>query len=261
MRIIDRYITKSILAIFISTIFIFCFLYILIDLASNLDELINRKAPLTILYHYYLTLLPTILVQTSPIACLIATLFTYSHLNHNNEIVALRTSGFDFWRIAKPAICIGLVVSALIFWLNERHVPGSETKSENIRNANLINESDAAKRTKAKVKNLTFYGLRNRLYFIDQFDPNTYELDGITIIGFDANQNITEKIVALHGKWTGILWKFTQCQVALFEGGEIKSPTTVKVYPEKLMDIRETPEDFLKQRLNVTAMNIRQLRD
>ena len=33
----------------------------------------------------------------------------------------------------------------------------------------------------------------------------------------------------------------------------------MKIYPEKLVDIKETPEDFLKQRLNVNAMNIQQL--
>jgi len=259
MRILDRYITKSVFSIFISTIIVFCCLYVLIDAATNLDDLIERKVSLMILWQYYSSLLPTIIIQTAPIACLIATLFCYSQLNHNNEIIALRTSGLNFWKIAKPAIVASIIVSVFIFWLNERYVPESGIKAEKIRDEELINENDSVARTKEKIKNLTFYGLKNRLYFIDQFDPSNYELQGITIIGFDRKQNIQEKIVAWKGKWTGFMWKFYNCQVTEFGEGDLRAPIKVKVYPEKLMDIKESPRDFMKQRLNVSAMNIRQL--
>ncbi|MCR4336834.1 MAG: LptF/LptG family permease, partial [Candidatus Omnitrophica bacterium] len=74
MRILDRYMIKSIVTIFLGTILVFCFLYVLVDSASNLDEFIDRKIPLTILIQYYLSYLPVIMVQTSSIACLIAVL-------------------------------------------------------------------------------------------------------------------------------------------------------------------------------------------
>jgi len=261
MRIVDRYITKSIIGILLATIVMFCCLYILIDIASNLDDLIDRKVPAFILLRYYMSLLPTMLVQTLPIACLISALFTYSHLNNSNEIIALRTSGLNFWKLARPAICVALVVSAFIFWLNEKYVPETQVKSEMIRNENMINRADSRKRTKGKIKNLTFYGLKNRLYFIDEFDPNTSELSGITIIGFDSKQNVKEKIVAWKGEWTGIIWKFKDCQVTFFDTEKFTDQIKVKVYANRLMDIKETPDDFVRQRLNVSAMNIRQLRD
>jgi len=260
MRLIERYIIESIITIFIACVFVFAFLYILIDMAANLDDLIQRRVPSAILIQYYSTFFPIILVQTSSIAALIATLFTYSHLNHNNEIIALRASGFNFWRIAKPAIFFGLLISAIIFWLNEQAVPTAEAISNKIKNENM-SASVSEKKTKSKIKNMTFYGLKNRLYFIDSFDPNTYELDGITIVGYDHEQNIREKIVALKGKWVGIAWKFYTCQISEFESTDIKVPAKVKVYEEKLMDIKETPEDFLRQNLTVSAMNIEQLHE
>ena len=261
MRILDRYISKSIISIFLSTILVFCFLYILIDIASNLNEIIERKVPLEILAQYYTSFLPIIIVQTSSIACLIAVLLTFSHLSHNNEIIVLRTCGMSFWRITKPAIYFGLVVSAFIFWLNERFVPQAAFASNEIREENIILKSDSEKKKKEKIKNLTFYGLKNRLYFIDSFDPNNFDLEGITIIGQDDNQNMREKINALKGKWTGIAWKFSHCQITTFNPPDTNTPQELKYYEEKLMDIRETPQDFLKQRLDVTVMNIRQLHD
>jgi len=260
MRILDRYITKSIISIFTVTILTFCFLYILIDMTSQLDEFIDRKVPISILVEYYIAYFPIILSQPiSSVACLIAVLFTFSTLSTNNEVIAMRSSGLNFWQITKPAIMFGLVISMLVFWVNERLVPQATEVTNQIRNENMVLLVDRIRKKKEKIKNLTFYGLKNRLYFIDTFDPDTNELRGITIIEYDQQRNIKQKINAYKGVWTGIAWKFYQCQITTYKDANINTPLKMKIYKHKLMDIKETPEDFLKQRLNVTSMNIRQL--
>ena len=260
MRILDRYITRSVVVIFCVTLLTFCFLYVLIDITSQLDEFIDRKVPVSIITEYYIAYFPIILSQPlSSVACLIAVLFTFSGLNTHNEIIAMRASGLNFWQITKPTIMFGLIISVLVFLVNERLVPRATEITNAIRDENMVLEVDRIKRKKERVKNLTFYGLKNRLYFIDTFDTEQNELHGINIIEHDEQQNIKEKTVALKGVWTGIAWKFYQCQVTLYNAEDIGSPLKIKVYKEKLMDIKETPEDFLKQRLNVSSMNIRQL--
>ncbi len=263
MRLLDSYILKSIIVIFVTCLFVFCFLYVLIDLASNLAEIIERQVPLATLWEYYSSFLPIILVETSTVACLLATIFTFSRLNHNNEIIVLRTCGLGFLNITKSTLCFGILVSIFIFWLNEQFVPQASVSSQIIREENISVQTDAADAPKKKrlpeIRNLTFYGLKNRLYFADSFNPNNYELQGITIIGQDNNQNVQEKIVALKGAWTGIAWKFYNCHITLFNPSQLATPSQIKYFPEKLMDIKETPQDFIKQRLNVRAMNSRQL--
>lgn len=260
MRILERYITKSIFKIFVWTILTFCFLYILIDVTSQLDEFIDRKVPLRILLDYYIAYFPIILSQPiTAVSCLVATLFTFSNLNTGNEVIAMRSSGLNFWQITKPAIMFGLIISMSVFWVNERLVPEANRVTNEIRDENMILAVDRQRKKKEKIKNLTFYGLMNRLYFVDTFDPDTNTLNGITIIENDEQQNIKQKIVARSGTWTGIAWKFYNCQIMTFSGEDISTPLKLKVYTDKLMDIKETPDDFLKQRLNVTSMNIRQL--
>jgi lipopolysaccharide export system permease protein len=261
MRILDRYVIKSLLTIFTLTILSFCFLYILIDITSQLDEFIDRKVPAPTLAQYYIFYFPIILSQPiSSVACLISVLFTFSSLNSNNEITAMRASGLNFWKITRPAIMFGLIVSILIFWVNERLVPRATEITQQIRDENMVLLVDRLRKNKEKIKYLTFYGLKNRLYFIDTFDPDADELKGITIIEYDEQQNVTQKIMALKGVWTGIAWKFYQCQITTFGQSDMGSPLRIKVYDEKLMDIKETPDDFLRQRLNVASMNIRQLK-
>ncbi|HOW35115.1 MAG TPA: LptF/LptG family permease [Candidatus Omnitrophota bacterium] len=259
MQILDRYITRSIIITFFTTILVFSCMYVLIDAASNLDEIIRAKVPTRIMVQYYLSFIPIIIVQTASIACLIATLLTFGTLNLHNEIIALRSCGMSFWRIAKPALYFGLLVSVVIFWVNEQFVPQATAISTQIRNENIVVEADTNKKKKEKIKNLTFYGLKNRLYFIDSFDPNNFELEGITVIGRDNNQNIKEKIVAFKGQWTGIAWKFLNAHVTTFETADVGAPGEIKYYEQKLMDIKENPQDFMRQRLDVNSMNIRQL--
>jgi lipopolysaccharide export system permease protein len=261
MRIIDRYINSSILKTFFGTIFIFGLLYIVIDVTSQLDEFIDRKVPFPILLKYYCAFFPVILAQTASIACLISVLLTFSSLNNQNEVVVMRSSGLSFWKITRPALIFALVISAMIFWINEKLIPQSNQITKQIRNDNMILEVDRIRKKKERIKNLTFYGLKNRLYFIDAFDPGTHQLEGVTIIEHDEKQNISQKIVAFKGIWTGIAWKFYQCQITEYDTSGTNVPLKVKVYQEKLMDIKETPEDFLRQRVNVSAMDLRELRN
>lgn len=259
MRIIDRYILKSIVGIFLGMIITFAFLFILIDAFGNLQDFIEKQVSYQTIFQYYLTFLPRIIVNTSTMACLMAVLFTYSNLSNHNEIVAIRTSGMNFWQVTKPALVFTLLISASVFLINECFVPQSSMINEEIRDAKIKVTVSEKNKGVPIIKNFTLYGLKNRLFFVDTFDPNTNTLQGISIIGHDKNQNLIEKIVALKGTWTGIAWKFYNCQITSYNTILPNVPGEVKIYPEKLMDIKETPKDFIKQRLNVDAMNIKQL--
>lgn len=261
MRILDKYINKNILTTFLFAVTIFTCIYILIDMTAQLDEFLDRKVPIEIIAQYYLSFFPIILVQTSSIACLIAVLITFSSMNNTNEIIAMRASGLNFWQITKSAVFFSILVSIFVFWVNEDMVPKATQLTKKIRNENMILEADRARKKKEKIKNLTFYGLKNRLYFIDTFDPATDELHGITIIEYDNDAKVEQKIVALKGVWTGIAWKFYQCQITSYQSGRVNMPLKLKNYDEKLMDIKETPGDFMKQRINVSSMNIRELKE
>lgn len=258
MRIVDRYISSSIIFVFLVIILVFSILFFLINTASNLDEFIAQKVPLLIIAQYNLSKLPVILIETSFITSLIAVMFSYANLNNHNEIIALRSSGLNFWRIARPAVFFSILVAGLSFFINERYVPLAETTAQKIRNEHIILEVDRAKKKTAKINYLTYYGFKNRLYCIDVYDPNTYEMQGITIHEYDEKMQLKEKILALKGKWTGIAWKFYNVHISTIidpSTGE----TVIKPVGEKLMDIKESPKDFLRQNLNVNSMNSRQL--
>lgn len=257
MRILDKYILRSIIQIFISAILIFTFLYILIDAGTHLDDFLTNKVPLLIVAQYYFNFLPVIFVQTAPIACLLAVLFTYSTLNNNNEIMALRASGLDFWKITRPAIIFGLIASALVFLVNEKFAPQATSLTQEIKTEKIKTNATT---TNPPIKNLFFYGMDNRLFFIDEFEPTSKILRNLTIISQDNQQRMTEKIVAQKGVWTGSTWALTNCQITRYDPIDQTLVGDAPFYKEKTITINERPEDFLKQRSSLSNMNIRELK-
>ncbi len=260
MRILDRYILKSIIYIFFSCIFVFLFLYVVIDLLSNLDEVLKHQATLALLVRYYLSYLPIMFVQVSPFACLLSTVYTFGKLNHNNEIIAMRSSGLSIFEIARNALIFGLLISLTVFWVNDRLVPISLTENQKIK----IQIEEGSIKGKPKknepITNLTLYGLRNRLFFIAKFSPATKTMEGITILEQDENQNLTKKIIATKGTYQDGLWKFYQSITYKFDNNSqvIDEPNYLE---EEIMSIPETPENLASLRQKPEQMNIHQMQD
>ncbi|MDD5561944.1 MAG: LptF/LptG family permease [Candidatus Omnitrophica bacterium] len=260
MRILDRYILKSVIYIFLSCIFSFLFLYIIIDLLSNLDDILKHHATLILLARYYLSYLPVMFVQVSPFACLLSTVYTFGKLNHNNEIIAMRSSGLSIFDIARDTIIFGLFISLLVFWVSDRFVPGALSENQKIK-AQIEEGSKSSKAKKPEViLNLSMYGSRNRLFFISKFFINTKTMEGITILEHDENQNLTKKIVADRGTYVDGLWRFSRCITYTFDrnGQVIDEPSYLE---EEIMSIPETPRDMANLRQKPELMDIRQMQD
>ncbi len=260
MRILDRYILKSVLNIFFLCLFTFFFLYIIVDLFSHLDVLLENKTGVETIKLYYLTFLPTIFIQVAPFACLLATLYTFSKLNHENEIIAMRASGLSIFQITKTAIIFGFIVSVFVFWLNDKVAP--VYRMENLK----IKEQIEGGKTKIKtqnnkiLKNLTIYGSKNRLFYVNKFDTEKKTMDGIIILEHDIKQNIVRKIVANKGEFKDNLWTFYKSITYIFdENGQLKSEP--QFLEEEIMPFIETPEEFIGQKQSTDFMSLSQIED
>lgn len=260
MRILDRYILRSIISIFISCIFVFLFLYIVIDLLSNLDEVLKHQVTLILMARYYLSYLPTMFVQVSPFACLLSTVYTFGRLNHNNEIIAMRSSGLSIFDITRNALIFGLIISLAVFWVNDRLVPSSSVENQKIQ-AQIQEGAVKNKLKKSEtIINLSMYGLRNRLFFINKFSLETKTMEGITILEHDQNQNLTKKIIATKGVYQDGLWRFFQSITYNFDhnGQVVDEPLYLE---EEIMAIPETPQEMASLRQKPEQMDIRQMQN
>ncbi len=173
----------------------FVFLYIIIDVFSTLQDILkNHPSGLKIL-ELYVFFIPTIITQTSPIATLLATLFTLGHLNQSNEIIAMRASGMSIFTIIKPILACGFIISLGVLLLNEIVVPYSQSMTRIIKEVYIEQKTDSGSDTEA-IENVAVYGFNNRLFFINKLYTRTNTIEGLTILEHDSNQNVKSKIYA-----------------------------------------------------------------
>ncbi|MCK9595233.1 MAG: LptF/LptG family permease [Candidatus Omnitrophica bacterium] len=259
MRILDRYIFKSVLTLFLWCLFTFFFLFIIVDLFSHLDVILENRVNLRVIIQYYLAYIPVIFIQVAPFACLLATLYTFSKLNHDNEIIAMRASGLSIFQITRTVIIFGLVTSALLFWVNDRFVPQARFITERTKEAMENSSKNNARKELEVIKELSIYGMQNRLYFINKFYPATNTMTGIIILEHDSQQNITKKIVANKGIYADGIWKFYQSLTYTFdEDGQLTIDP--QYLDEEVMAISETPAEFIHQRQSTDYMSIADIR-
>lgn len=260
MRILDRYIIKSALGVFLLCLFTFLFLYIVIDILSHLDDILKLQVEIRVLAQYYLSYLPIIFVQVAPFSCLLATLYTFSRLNRDNEIIAMRASGVSIFGVSKTVIIFGLIISVFIFWVNDRFVPSSLALNQKIKSS--MESADKSRKLKEHetIRNLSMYGLRNSLFFVNKFSPSTNTMEGIIILEHDERQNIVKKIVANKGVYQDGKWVFYHCITYYFDAnGQMNNEP--KYSEEEIMFITETPQEFLSQRQRPDLMTISELND
>lgn len=260
MRIIDRYTLRPVISVFISCIFIFLFLYVIIDILSHLEDILKHGVKIETLLRSYATYVPVMFVQIAPFACLLSTLYTFATLNHHNEIIAMRASGLSVFQVTKTAILLGTVVSLLVFWVTDRILPHALQEHERIKQTMEASGPDAQKKQPEVIEHLSMYGLRNRLFFINKFDTRENAMEGIIILEHDRDQDVIRKIVAHRGVYEEDLWKFYRSITYVFDkqGRMIEDPRYLE---EELMAIPETPDDFRSLRQRPELMNITQLDD
>lgn len=256
MRILERYIAKEFVSTFVGFLLAFCSLYVIIDVLGHLDEIIQQAANLAVLRDYYVTFLPLIFIQTAPMSCLLSTLFTLGKLNRNNELVAMRASGLGIIQITKSIIIFSAMISVFTFVVSEKILPKSQALNSQLKDE-IFNKNEKKNKI-TELRDLAVYGLKNRLFYIRSFNPATSTMQGITILESDRNQNLVAKIIADKGAWLNGAWHFYNCIIFYFdENTQIKDEPLH--FDDKIMDISETPQDFLHQQKPVEFMNLAEL--
>ena len=76
---------------------------------------------LTIIVH----LMPSFLVLTLPIACLISTITTFSRLSYDKELVAMRAAGLSLLRISVPVMIFSFIIFGVTLYLSQWGQPWS----------------------------------------------------------------------------------------------------------------------------------------
>lgn len=116
VRILDRYIAREFLRLFLLFSLAAPVLFILGDWTDNIGAFTERGLPLGDVTLGYIYMLPQFILWAFPVASLIATVFTVSAMARHSEMAAAKAGGISFHRmtLVLPALGILLTGAALV---------------------------------------------------------------------------------------------------------------------------------------------------
>ena len=115
---IGRYVFRN---VFVTTIFATLAVTMTIWVTQSLklvDMVLNAGAPFSVFLWMMALTVPTFLGVIMPIALVGALLFSYNKLIMDSELVVMRAVGMGPWRLARPALLLGLIVVGIVYGLN-----------------------------------------------------------------------------------------------------------------------------------------------
>lgn len=113
MKIIHKSILKELLFTFFISLAFLNFILMMEKLLRLSRLLSGAGASVEDMIKIFLYIQPQLLLLTIPMAFLLTTLLTYGRLEHDNELLILRTTGMNFQGISKPVLILG--VSCFLF--------------------------------------------------------------------------------------------------------------------------------------------------
>jgi lipopolysaccharide export system permease protein len=125
LKSLGSYISRQIIGVTIFVILILVFAVFLTQSLRIIDWTLNRG----LAFSTFLTMaglqMPFFLVVLFPIAPFASTLFVYSRLTTDSELIVMRAAGIGNWSLARPGLALGFGMMILTFFLNLYVQPAS----------------------------------------------------------------------------------------------------------------------------------------
>ncbi|MBU1122211.1 MAG: LptF/LptG family permease [Candidatus Omnitrophota bacterium] len=203
MRILDRYIFKTILKTYAFICLVFIGIYFIGDIFSTLSDIFEAKTPFNLIVEYYISMIPLIFLRVSPLSILISVLYTLGEFNKNNEVLSMRASGISRLRIALPILLFAVFLSFASLFIQEKILAVSQKRVEEIK-TRFIKKSFSLI---TEERNIAFAS-KNMIFFVGSFLPKNKIMKNVVIFEENENRDIEKKticktIVYEDGTWIG----------------------------------------------------------
>ena len=248
IMILDKYLLRQFLPIFLIAISMFVFLLLLIDLFSNLIRYLSNEVPIATILKISLFFIPKSISYAMPMALLFAAAYTLGDLYSRNELTSVFATGIPLWRFSMSFVVVGFAASIFSFYLDDRIViPTLKQKNELSRRAlnQYVTESNSDIVIIAKNGNI--------VYWVDYFDSEKNILNGVNIIEREKSSFVS-RIRANSAEWNDNYWDLKNAVIYRYdeEGNERR----VRIYPF-LSDEKynEHPDIFRRKAVNVEELS------
>ncbi|MCF0191613.1 MAG: YjgP/YjgQ family permease [Marinilabiliaceae bacterium] len=124
MKKIDFYILKKFLGTYFFIVGLIVCIVIVFDLVEKMDDFLDTHAPVkSIIFDYYMNLVPYYANMLSPLLVFIAVIFFTSKMAGQSEIIAILASGVSFRRMLYPYFLGATIIAIMSYFLGSQVIP------------------------------------------------------------------------------------------------------------------------------------------
>ncbi len=201
-KVLDRYLYRTFFKSLFVSLLVFLFIYLIIDNTEHLDDYIDNQAEFGTIVRYYIHFFPFIIVQVTPVAVLLASMFTIGLMARRNELLALNSSGVSLYRTAQPLLLCGLVIAVGMFFFADQVVPGANRKKMQILHGEIEKQATYGKE---QLRNLYYLGEQGRIFQFESYDLGKLTARGVSIRKVRENR-LQSQIEAQMMRWEDSGW-------------------------------------------------------
>ena len=202
MKILDRYILKTLLSTFFFVVLILLAVITVIDLTEKMDKFAKAGVTGSQIASYYLDYISWIGSFITPITMFIATVYVCARMAGHTEVIAILSSGVSFRRFLMPFLVGAGIIGGISFLLNGWIIPDS-------------NKSRLEFEVQY-IKNKYYYDKRNihiqvapEIYlYLQSYNNNSNTGYHFSMERFKENR-LVEKLTANRIEWDSVKQKWT----------------------------------------------------
>ena len=256
---LDRYLLKKFLSIFMITLFGFILIWLLLELENRPSAFKNNSFSILEISNFYLAQMPFVFALMAPFALLLSCLFVLGQLSNHREIIGMIQTGRGFFRIVAPAIIVGVATSLVISVLNFHWT----TWGTNYKDGML----DAAKHdTFTRAKNVIHaHPETGRLWFVGLFPSGHFEGDplrNVEITTLSESVALQKRLFADSASWDKDTGHWTLQQVREIQLATERIPNVSPIKEQVIIkDWIETPSELISKSLPPNSLGIAEIND
>ena len=224
LTILDRYLLKQIIFMFLMGVFVFSTIIFASDTFITLIKQISQFGiPFKVAFIMILLNLPSVIVFSIPMGVLLSTVMVLNKLSLSSEITVMRACGIGLNRIAKPIFIFAVIMSLSTFVINESIAPIMTKTSKDLALWALGQKNIPEGKENYVFKELSNDMSIKRLFYVGKCNKKT--LYNVTIL--DNSEPGTIKILqAREGKTSPSGWDVKNGAIyTINDEGRIKNTT------------------------------------
>ena len=205
-KILDRYILKQIIMMFLMGVFVFTTIIFASDTFITLIKQISQFGiPFKIALIMILLNLPAVIVMSIPMGVLLSTVMVLNKLSLASEITVMRSCGISLNRIAKPIFIFSIIMALLTFAINESVAPVMRKTSKDLALWSLGQKHVPDGKENFVFKELGSGSYLKRLFYVGKSTGST--LYNVTVLD-NSKPETLQVLQAREGKTSPKGWVF-----------------------------------------------------